>query len=34
VKIDRATGKVDVQSDQPHEAIAKAIAEEGYTVTA
>lgn len=34
VRIDRATGKVDVQSDQPHEAIAKAIAEEGYAVSA
>ncbi|MFO1244693.1 MAG: cation transporter [Ramlibacter sp.] len=34
VKIDRTTGKVDVQSDQPHEAIARAIAEEGYAVTA
>ena len=34
VRIDRATGKVDVQSDQPHDAIAKAIAEEGYAVSA
>lgn len=34
VKIDRTTGKVDVKSDQPHEAIARAIAEEGYAVTA
>lgn len=34
VKIDRTTGKVDVQSDQPHEAIEKAIAEEGYAVAA
>ncbi len=34
VKIDRTTGKVGVQSDQPHEAIARAIAEEGYAVTA
>lgn len=34
VRIDRAAGKVDVQSDQPHEAIARAIAEEGYTVAA
>ena len=34
VKIDRAAGRVDVQSNQPHEAIAKAIAEEGYAVAA
>ena len=34
VRIDRTAGKVDVQSDQPHEAIAKAIAEEGYAVAA
>lgn len=34
VRIDRATGKVDVQSDQPHDAIARAIAEEGYAVAA
>ena len=34
VKIDRSTGRVDVQSDQPHDAIAKAIAEEGYAVAA
>jgi copper chaperone len=34
VKINRTTGTVDVQSDQPHEAIARAIAEEGYAVTA
>jgi copper chaperone len=34
VKIDRATGKVDVQSTQPREAIAHAIAEEGYAVAA
>ncbi|MDP2033636.1 MAG: cation transporter [Polaromonas sp.] len=32
VNIDRATGKVDVDSSQPREAIAAAIAEEGYTV--
>ncbi|MFN3571377.1 MAG: heavy-metal-associated domain-containing protein [Polaromonas sp.] len=32
VSIDRATGKVDVDSSQPREAIAAAIAEEGYTV--
>ena len=34
VKIDRAAGKVDVQSGQPREAIAHAIAEEGYAVAA
>ena len=34
VTIDRATGKVQVQTTQAREAIAKAIAEEGYTVTA
>jgi copper chaperone len=33
VAIDRAAGKVEVQSSQPREAIAKAIAEEGYAVT-
>ena len=32
VKIDLASGKVEVQSSQPREALAKAIAEEGYTV--
>jgi copper chaperone len=32
VTIDRATGKVDVDSSQPREAIAAAIAEEGYSV--
>jgi copper chaperone len=32
VRIDRSIGKVEVQSDQPHEQIAHAIAEEGYTV--
>lgn len=32
VKIDRPAGKVEVQSTQPREQIAKAIAEEGYTV--
>ena len=32
VKIDRAAGKVDVQTGQPREAVAKAIAEEGYAV--
>jgi copper chaperone len=30
VKIDRAAGKVEVQSDQPREAIIAAISEEGY----
>ncbi len=34
VKIDRPAGKVEVQSTQPREAIAKAIAEEGYEVVA
>lgn len=32
VKIDRASGKVDVDSAQPREAIAAAITEEGYAV--
>ncbi len=32
VKVDRATGKVEVQSTQPREEIAQAIAEEGYAV--
>jgi len=32
VKIDRPAGKVEVQSTQPRDAIAKAIAEEGYEV--
>lgn len=32
VRIDRATGKVDVESAQPREALAHAIAEEGYAV--
>jgi len=32
VKIDRPAGKVEVQSAQPRDAIAKAIAEEGYEV--
>ncbi len=32
VKIDRATGKVEVQTTQPREQIARAIAEEGYAV--
>jgi copper chaperone len=32
VSIDRTTGQVDVDSSQPREAIAAAIAEEGYSV--
>lgn len=32
VKVDLASGKVDVQSDEDHAAIAKAIEEEGYSV--
>ena len=34
VAIDRAQNKVDVQSEQPREALAKAIVEEGYQVVA
>ena len=34
VKIDRLAGKVEVQTTQSREAVAKAIAEEGYAVTA
>jgi copper chaperone len=34
VKIDRSIGKVEVQSNADYEALAKAIAEEGYTVAA
>jgi copper chaperone len=34
IKIDRTSGQVEVQSQQPREALAKAIAEEGYTVAA
>jgi len=34
VKIDRSQNKVEVQSQQPREALAKAIAEEGYAVAA
>ena len=34
VTIDRSQNKVDVQSTQPREALAHAIAEEGYTVAA
>jgi copper chaperone len=32
VKIDRAAGKVEVQTTQPREQLARAIADEGYTV--
>jgi len=32
VEIDRPSGKVDVHSNQPREALAHAIAEEGYQV--
>ncbi len=32
VQIDRPQNKVDVQSGQPRDALARAIAEEGYTV--
>ena len=32
VAIDRTQNKVDVQSEQPREDLAKAIAEEGYSV--
>jgi copper chaperone len=34
VKIDRSQNKVDVQSEQPRETLARAIAEEGYGVAA
>jgi copper chaperone len=34
VKVDLATGQVDVQSRQDHAAIARAIEEEGYKVAA
>ncbi len=34
VAIDRALNKVEVQSEQPREALAKAIVEEGYQVIA
>ena len=33
VKIDRASGKVEVESTSAREALAKAIAEEGYAVS-
>ena len=32
VKIDRASGKVEVESDSAREALVMAIAEEGYAV--
>ena len=32
VKVDLAAGKVDVQTTQPREAVARVIAEEGYAV--
>ena len=34
VRIDRAQNRVDVDSSQPREALATAIAEEGYQVAA
>ena len=34
VKIDRSQNRVDVQSEQPLEALAAAIREEGYAVAA
>jgi copper chaperone len=34
VKVDLAGGKVEVQSGQPREALARAIEEEGYRVAA
>ncbi len=34
VKIDRSQNKVDVESTQPRDTLAKAIAEEGYAVEA
>ena len=32
VKIDRAAGKVEVQTTRPREQVAQAIQQEGYTV--
>ena len=32
IQIDRQANRVEVQSEQPREALAKAIAEEGYAV--
>lgn len=34
VKIERSLNRVDVQSQQPREVLARAIAEEGYDVAA
>ncbi len=34
VRIDRSQNKVDVESTQPRDALAAAIAEEGYAVAA
>ncbi len=34
VTIDRSSGKVEVQSNADHAALAQAIADEGYTVAA
>ena len=34
VKIDRSQNRVEVQSQQPREALARAIEEEGYAVAA
>ncbi len=34
VRIDRASNKVEVNSEQPRDALARAIAEEGYAVAA
>ena len=34
VKVDLAGGKVEVQTSQPREALAKAISDEGYKVAA
>jgi len=34
VKIDRSQNRVEVHSEQPRDALAKAIAEEGYAVAA
>ena len=34
VRVDLSTGRVEVQSQQPHDALAAAIADAGYTVQA
>lgn len=34
VRIDRTQNRVEVQTEQPREAVAEAIREEGYTVAA